>query len=332
MPCLTSRVRLARNLSDFPFGERLTDDMRRRIAGIVSEAFRDRDGWEITDMTTLTPAEKAALAEQHKISREFAASSSPAVLIYNAEKAVSVMVPEEDHIRLQAIRPGLDLRGAYHAVTEAEEMIAGSLEFAFDETYGYLTRCPTNLGTGMRASVMMHLPMHGKSIPALAEQLGRIGLTLRGMSGEGSDADAALCQISNRITLGVSEEEILEKTERAVRRIADAEREKRAAVTGEALAALSDRVMRAMGTVMFADRIPSAEMLGLYSILRLGSGMKLVNLPPEKLDEALFTCMPNTILAENPDAGTTAQRDRIRADKLRRIFGEITRKTSKEIE
>lgn len=332
MPCLTSRVRLARNLPDFPFGERLTDDMRKKLADSVSAVFRDRDGWEILDTSSLSHTEKAALAEQHLISREFAAQSGPAVLIRSRESGVSVMVPEEDHIRLQAIRPGLDLRGAYEAVIEAEEMIAASLDFAFDGQYGYLTRCPTNLGTGMRASVMLHLPMHGKAIPALAEQLSRIGLTVRGMSGEGSGADAALCQISNRITLGISEEEILEKTENAVRRIADAEREKRAAVTGESLSALSDRVMRALGTVMFADRISSSEMLELYSLLRLGSGMKLVNLPSEKLDEALFTCMPNTILSENPDAKTTAQRDRVRAEKLRRIFGAMTRRQGKSVE
>lgn len=326
---LSSRVRLARNIAGYPFGARLTEENTREIIEKVSSVFRGRDGWEIADMTGIGAVEKASLCERHIISREFAERKGPSVLIRNAEKNVYIMVPEEDHIRIQAMTAGLDLTGAYRAVAEAEEMLDGALELAFDGQYGYLTHCPTNLGTGMRASVMLHLPAHGNAIRSLAAQLNQIGLTMRGMSGEGSAADAALCQISNRITLGVTEEEILEKTEKAVRQIIEAEREQRGKITGEALAALSDKVMRACGTVMFADRIDSTEMLALCSVLRLGTAMKLTAIPPEKLDEALFTCMPNTILTENADAKTTAQRDRIRADRMRAVIGTMTRTEAK---
>ena len=329
---LSSRVRIARNLAGYPFGARLTEEMTREIIDKVSSVFRGRDGWEIADMTGVGHVEKASLTERHIISREFAERRGASVLIRNPEKNVYIMVPEEDHIRIQAITAGFDLTGAYDAVTEAEAMLDDTLELAFDENYGYLTHCPTNLGTGMRASVMLHLPAHGKAIRSLAAQLNQIGLTMRGMSGEGSAADAALCQISNRITLGVTEEEILAKTEKAVSRIIDAERELRGKITGDALSDLSDKVMRACGTVMFADRIASAEMLALYSTMRLGSAMKLAAIPQEKLDEALFTCMPNTILTENADAKTTAQRDRIRADRMRTIIGEMTRAACKGIE
>lgn len=318
---VSSRVRLARNLAGYPFGTRLTEEQVKEIIEKVSAVFRDREGWEIADCSGMNGTEKASLVERHIISREFAQRKGPSVLIRNREKDLYIMVPEEDHIRIQAIAPGMDLRTALKNVTETEELLDGAMELAFSEQYGYLTHCPTNLGTGMRASVMLHLPAHGNGIRSLAAQLSQIGLTMRGMTGEGSAADAGLCQISNQITLGVTEEEIVEKLEKAVGKIITAERELRSRISGESLANLSDRVMRGCGTIMFADRIPSSEMLALYSTLRLGSAMKLVNIPAEKLDEALFTCMPNTILAENADAKTTSQRDRIRADKLRGVIG-----------
>lgn len=322
---VSSRVRLARNLTGYPFGARLTEEQIREIIEKVSAVFRGREGWEIAECTDMSGTEKASLAEQHIISREFAQRKSPSVLIRNPEKSVYIMVPEEDHIRIQAIEGGLNLKTALQHVTEAEAMLDEALDLAFSEQYGYLTHCPTNLGTGMRASVMLHLPAHGNTIRSLASQLSQIGMTLRGMSGEGSGADASLCQISNQITLGMTEEEIVEKLEKAVGSIIANERELRGRISGEVLANLSDRVMRSCGTVMFADRIPSSEMLALYSSLRMGSAMKLVDIPVEKLDEALFTCMPNTILALNADAKTTSQRDRIRADKLRDVIGEKNR-------
>jgi len=319
---VSSRVRLARNLAGYPFGARLTKEQAEELIEKVSAVFRGKDGWEIVPCTEMNGTEKAALVEKHIISREFAQRKGPAALIRNPEKSVYIMVPEEDHIRIQGITAGLDLKTALENVTETEAMLDDALELAFSEQYGYLTHCPTNLGTGMRASVMLHLPVHGSAgIRSLASQLSQIGLTMRGMTGEGSGADAALCQISNQITLGVTEDEIISKIEKAVLQIIGNERELRGKISGEALANLSDRVMRACGTVMFADRISSGEMLSLYSVLRLGSAAKLVNIPAEKLDEALFSSMPNTILAENADAKTTAQRDRIRADRLRSVIG-----------
>lgn len=319
---VSSRVRLARNLAGYPFGRRLNDEQAGELIEKVSAVFRNKEGWEIADCTDLNGTAKAALVEKHIISREFAQRKGPSVLIRNPGKSVYIMVPEEDHIRIQGMAAGLDLKKALDSVMEAEAMLDEALELAFSEQYGYLTHCPTNLGTGMRASVMLHLPAHGPAgIRSLASQLSQIGLTMRGMTGEGSGADASLCQISNQITLGVTEEEIIEKIEKAAQQIIGNERELRGKITGEALAKLSDQVMRACGTIMFADRISSGEMLSLYSALRLGSAMKLVNIPAEKLDEALFTTMPNTILAENADAKTTGQRDRIRAEKLRNVIG-----------
>lgn len=322
---VSSRVRLARNLAGYPFGGHLSAEQEKEIIEKVTAVFRDRDGWEIADCSGMNGTEKASLVERHIVSREFAQKKGASVLIRNREKDVYIMVPEEDHIRIQAIVPGLDVKTAFLHAAEAEELLDGALELSFSEQYGYLTHCPTNLGTGMRASVMLHLPAHGNAIRSLAAQLSQIGLTMRGMSGEGSSADAGLCQISNQITLGVSEEEITEKLEKAVERIIAAERELRGKISGDSLEGLSDRVMRACGSIMFADRIPSSELLALYSALRLGSAMKLVNIPVHTLDEALFTCMPNTILTENADAKTTSQRDKIRADKLRGIIGERTR-------
>ena len=150
---VSSRVRLARNLAGYPFGSRLNSEQAAELIEKVSAVFRDRDGWEIADCTDLSGTEKAALVEKHIISRDFALRKGPSVLIRNAEKSVYIMVPEEDHIRIQGMAAGMDLKNALDHVMEAEAMLDESLELAFSEQYGYLTHCPTNLGTGMRASV-----------------------------------------------------------------------------------------------------------------------------------------------------------------------------------
>ena len=319
---VSSRVRLARNLAGFPFVSKLDDTRTDELIGKVKGVFEGKAGWEAVDMTSLKPAEKAALLEKHIISREFAERKEHAVLIRNDEKSVYIMVPEEDHVRIQCILPGLDLKEAADRAFEAEEMLDEACELAFDEKLGYLTHCPTNVGTGMRASVMLHLPAYTAAggIRNLSVQLSKLGMTVRGMNGEGSAPSANLCQISNEATLGLTEEETVAKLNETVGRIAAKEwelREKTDTLTRESNA---DRAMRDIGMLLYASKVNAGEMISLYSDMRLASSLGDIDVPAELLDEMFFTVMPNTLIAENDEARSAAVRDRIRAEKIRAIL------------
>lgn len=324
---VSTRVRLARNLSGFPFGDKLSDERAAELISKVKAVFEGKSGWEIVDFSALDPVMRASLAERHIVSPEFADKTGPSALITNEESGVYIMVNEEDHIRIQALLPGLDLEDALSAALEAEAMIGESLDFAFSDKLGYLTHCPSNLGTGMRASVMLHLPVYTAAggIRYLDHGLSKIGLTLRGMAGEGSRASGNLYQISNQVTLGISEEETISKLSDVVNEIIAKERELRGKLTPASAEALSDRVMRDMGVMMYANRIGSAEMMDIYSDVRLGAAMGIVEVPLERLDEMLMRSMPNTVAAEHMDrlsksTGSASDRDKLRAEVMREIL------------
>lgn len=318
---VSTRIRLARNIAGYPFGDRLNAEKSREIIDKIKAVFEGVDGWSFMDFGELSPTVKSSYAERHIVSPEFASKKGPSALIENNEKSVYIMILEEDHLRLQAICAGFDLRGAYEAVSEAEKMIDSAVELAYSEQLGYLTHCPTNLGTGMRASVMLHLPAYTAAggIRGLSNQLAKIGLTLRGMAGEGSAATAGLYQISNQVTLGISEDETIDKLTDVITQITEKERELRGKLSAETIDNLSDKVMRDMGVMMYANRIGSAEMLSIYSEVRLGAAMNLISLPVERLDEMLMRCMPNTICAEHEGVSTPAERDKTRASVMRTI-------------
>ena len=322
---VSTRVRLARNLSGYPFDGRLTEEQAKEIIGKVWAVFAGKDGWTFTDFASLPAVERASYAERHIVSPDFAKKSGPRALISNEERAVYIMVLEEDHIRVQAIAAGFDLAGTRQAVTEAAALLEEALDIAYSEKLGYLTHCPTNLGTGMRASVMLHLPAYtgAGGIRNLQSQLSKMGLTIRGMTGEGSAASGSLYQISNQITLGVTEDGISAKLEDVITQIIAKERELRGRIRRESLDALSDRVMRGMGVMRYANSIGSAELLSLYSDLRLGTALHLLELPIEKLDEMLMRGMPNTICAEHEGTVSPADRDRVRAAVVREILDRV---------
>ena len=205
----SSRIRFARNISGYRFDKGLSQEDAKELIRRIGEALGD--DFIKTDMDDLPILNAHALFEQHLISREFEAKKSPHALFRDDNKSVSVMALEEDHIRLQCILPGLSLRDAYRFANECDDRLDKALPLAYDETLGYLTHCPTNLGTGMRASVMLFLPALTEAgmIPSLSHQLSKIGLTMRGLYGEGSISQGCLYQVSNQVTLGLSEEEIL---------------------------------------------------------------------------------------------------------------------------
>lgn len=322
---LSSRVRLARNLNGYAFPEKLDDAKANEIIGKIRDIFADKEGWAFVDFAALKPVEKAAMLEKHIISREFAEKKSPAALIQNEEKSVYIMLMEEDHLRIQCITPGMDLQTAMDAVAEAEAWIDEAVELAFSEQLGYITHCPTNLGTGLRASVMLHLPAYTKAggIRTLSMQLSKLGMTIRGMNGEGSAPSAQLYQISNEVTLGISEDETIAKLNEVIGKVAAKEWELREKMDVPQREEAMDRAMRDIGILLYANRLNAGEIISMYSDMRLAASMKLIDIPVELLDEMFFTTMPNTMIAENEEARAAGVRDKLRAEKIRGLLGKI---------
>lgn len=319
---VSTRLRLARNAEGYPFPGRLTEEKATELIEKISHVFRDKEGWECLDFAKLKEADKASLLEKHVISREFAQTKGPAALIQNQEKSVYIMVMEEDHLRISAIVPGMDLSAAMEAATEAEEWIDEAIELAFSEKLGYITHCPTNLGTGLRASVMLHLPAYAKAggMRDLSIQLSKLGMTVRGMNGEGSAPSAHLYQISNEVTLGISEEETIAKLNEVIGKIAAKEWELREKMDSCAKEEIEDKALRHIGMLLYAKKLNAGEMVSVYSDLRLAASMGMIQIPVGLLDEMFFTTMPYTLIAEKDEARVAALRDKLRAEKVRRIL------------
>ncbi len=318
----SSRIRFARNLTGYAFGRRLTDEAAREIVTRVGDALGD--SFIKIDMSDISPLKAQSLVEKHLISRDFAAGSGVRALFCNDNKSVSVMACEEDHIRLQCILPGLALRDAYRFACECDDVLDAALPIAFDDTLGYLTHCPTNLGTGLRASVMLFLPALTEKgmIPSLSHELAKIGLTMRGLYGEGSRAHGCLYQVSNQVTLGPSEEEILHKLEEAVQSIVERERALRKSETGEAAERRADRIHRAEGVARYATLISSEEFFGIFTDLKLGIALgEITSLSHEALHTLLIHTLPATLSLESEDAPKNGmERDRARASFIKKAM------------
>lgn len=319
---ISSRIRLARNINGFGFGKHLTSEQAKEILAQIEGALGAE--FHRTDMETLSPVAARALVEQHFISPEFAAQKTPRALFRNDNKSLYIMGCEEDHIRLQCILPGLALRDAYRFATECDEKLDGALDIAFDEKLGYLTHCPTNLGTGLRASVMLFLPAltDNRMIASLSHQLSKIGLTMRGIYGEGSAAHGCIYQISNQITLGLSEEDILHKLEETVQNIITKERELRSRITGEAALVSEDKIHRAEGILRYATRISSEEFFSLYKELKLGIAKGMITSISEETLNALLVCVMPAMLVQNEQIPpkTAAERDALRATFIKKAL------------
>lgn len=323
---LSSRVRFARNLSGYRFDAHLAEKDAKEIIEKVGVALGD--GFTKVNFDDRSPMAAESLVEQHLVSRDFTAMKGPHALYRNDENSVYVMTPEEDHIRLQCILPGLSLEEAYRRACEYDDKLDAALPIAYDEKLGYLTHCPTNLGTGMRASVMLFLPAlsAGGFIPSLSHQLAKVGLTMRGIYGEGSESYGSLYQVSNQITLGLTEEDILRKLTDFVQNIIDKERKERNAVKGEALAELTDKICRAEGTLRYATRISSSEFFSLYEKLKLGVAMGIVtSVSDETLNALLINVLPATLTLASPDSPKNgAERDSARAAFIKKALGVAT--------
>lgn len=317
---VSTRVRLARNLVDYPFEPRLDQTGAKEIIEKVHSVFATEPGYTFTDFSKVTENEKLSLVEKHLVSPEFARKNTPCAMIENEKKQIYIMICEEDHLRIQCIRGGFDPKEAMEAALTADAAIDAKLQVAFDEKLGYLTHCPTNLGTGLRISVMMFLPALTATgrIKSIQSQLSKIGLTVRGTTGEGSAAKGCLYQFSNCVTQGATEEEILNNLRQAAGTIAKAERETRQQLLENNEDLLRDRIMRALGTMHSAYMMDTEELYRLYADVRMGIAMGICkNITYPQLDTLLIQCMPATLSAKAEESLSAPQRDKLRAEQLR---------------
>lgn len=319
---ISSRIRLARNINGYTFGKRLSAEDAKEILCQVEKTLSE--DYTRTDMDALSSVSARALVEQHLISPDFASLKAPRALFRNDKKSIYLMALEEDHIRLQCILPGLSLQDAYRLAAECDEALNEALDIAFDDKLGYLTHCPTNLGTGLRASVMLFLPAmtERRMIPSLQHQLQKIGLTIRGMYGEGSAAHGCIYQISNQITLGLSVEDILRNLEDAVGSIITKERALRKNVTDEAALLREDRCRRAEGVLHFAKCISSEEFFSLYRDVKLGICEGIItSITHETLNTLFISVMPAMLVQnESPAPKTALARDVLRAEFIKKAL------------
>lgn len=311
---VSTRVRFARNIADYPFASRMDKTSAQEIIEKVRNAFPDYD---YTDFTDLNELSARSYVEKHFVSPNFISAAVPHGLLSKEDRYI--MICEEDHLRLQCILPGLALDQAYREASEACDTAEDKLNIAYDDNLGYLTHCPTNLGTGMRASVMMFLPaltMTG-TIRKIAAQIAKLGLTIRGLYGEGSSESGCLYQISNQVTLGVSEEDTIDKLKEIVSRIIENEKRTEKALDAQEHDKLCDMSCRALGTLRYATLLTSGEFMDLYGKVRLGLNMGYLKDADYELLDRLSVLVQPASLALNSDAKDADSRDRIRAKIVR---------------
>ena len=317
---VSTRIRLARNLDKTPFPNALKDT--KEITAKIKDAVLGSNStlsqnFDFINLDTMSVIEKQALAEEHLISPLMCGGSGKSVLI-SKDKNMSIMLMEEDHIRLQIIKSGNALNEAYSLASKVDDVLEENLTYAFDADFGYLTACPTNTGTGMRASVMLHLPAltMTDNISKIISSAGNLGIEVRGLYGEGTKAYGALYQISNRATLGVSEEQTIERLKNIVNQMTEMEQKARKALTDGSIDALTDKVYRSYGTLKYARSMSSTEAKSLLSDVILGQNTGIL---PKESKTTPLECMVITepaLLCEGKDL-SSAERDKKRAKLIR---------------
>lgn len=284
---LSTRVRLARNLQGHAFGRRVEDEERMRILSAVQDAAKKglllRDGMSV-DIASLPALSRQVLLERHLVSRELLGVSGAgpfagAGLIIGPSQQAGLMVNEEDHMRLQSLMSGLRLQEAHAQVDALDEELGAELPIAYHHEFGYLTSCPTNVGTGLRASVLVHLPglVLTKEIGKVLQGIGQVGLTFRGLYGEGSEVVGNFFQISNQTTLGKPEDDLVDHLQKIVERVIRYEQHARSVLMREAPAVMEDKIWRAYGLLRYARSLSFDEVMNLLSGVRLGVSMKLLS-------------------------------------------------------
>ncbi|MGQ0633816.1 MAG: protein arginine kinase [Planctomycetaceae bacterium] len=320
---MSSRIRLARNIAQFPFLGRADDSVRGEIERLlrkqVSELSLEEKPFYI-DVNQLEGVDRQFLVERQLISRELAESHGSRGVCITQGENISLMVNEEDHLRIQVLRSGFELDACWQEISRIDDLLEERVNFAFNEDLGYLTACPTNVGTGIRVSVLMHLPalVLTKEIQKVFQALQKISLAVRGLYGEGSQAMGDFYQISNQITLGKSEEQLLKNLKDVVPNIISYERKVRQALVKESRQALHDKISRAYGTLKSAQSISSEETMHLLSSVRMGVNLGLIDdLPIPTVNELFIHTQPAHLQKLRKSNLDSADRNVARAAYLR---------------
>jgi protein arginine kinase len=320
---ISSRVRLARNLAKMPFPGWAKKSERIRILEEIKpevEVLPEMSNSFSQQLNELSATEKQVLVERHLISREHAAKGMGSAVVINSAQTLSIMVNEEDHLRMQAITCGFDLPQTFQLIDRIDTMLESQLDFAFDEELGYLTACPTNVGTGMRASAMVHLPglVLSDQINQVVNSVNKIGLAVRGLYGEGTEAMGNLFQVSNQTTLGEKEDQIIDRLNKVIETLIQRENQARTNLLDTRRTMLMDQVGRAYGILNYSYSISSKEALNLLSVLRLGIDLGFF---PEQgrtiINKLLLDTQPAHLQHVSQQKLAADERDHLRADTVR---------------
>jgi protein arginine kinase len=332
---MSSRVRLARNVRGAAFPGWAKKPERVKILEAIRpavESLPEMKGAFSEAMDNLGALDKQILVERHLISREHAAKSSGSGLVLNREESFCVMINEEDHLRMQALRPGLQLRQAWGAIDHLDSELEKKLDYAFDSELGYLTACPTNLGTGIRVSAMLHLPglVLGEQINPIIQSVNKLGLAVRGLYGEGTEALGNVFQVSNQMTLGETETTIVERLEKVLAQIIEHEENARQTLLEKKPKVVFNHIGRAYGILANAHSISSKETMNLLSLMRLGVDMGLFPGAERSLvDELFILTQPAHLQKQFSDKLSAEERDLLRADMVRERLKNVSRPVTK---
>lgn len=325
----STRVRLARNLKQFPFPAKATDPQREAVEQKVRDALLSGNSilskeFRFVPLENASEEEAVSLVERHIVSPEFISDRRGKAVLISDDESISIMVNEEDHLRIQVLREGFSLKEAAETADRIDTLLSETLDFAYDPEFGYLTQCPTNLGTGMRASVMLHLPAltENGAMPRIASNLSKLGLTLRGTYGEGSKSVGGLYQLSNQITLGLSENEAIENLRSITVQLMEEERKARSQMAQDV--AWQDKIDRAAGILKTARVLSSSECMELLSYVRFGISVGILQgVTTEELNGLMVNVQPGTLMAKAGKPLDQNQRDVLRATKIREVCAKI---------
>ncbi|MFC4778066.1 protein arginine kinase [Paenibacillus sp. GCM10023252] len=323
---ISSRVRIARNLRKHPFPMLATNQQSEEVMKQLTEIGRSGKlnsacPFDTIVLSELTELERRVLVEKHLISPNLANESRSGALILSDNESVSIMINEEDHLRIQCLYPGFQIKEAWALASKVDDIFEEAVDYAFDEKRGYLTTCPTNVGTGIRCSVMMHLPslVLTQQINRILSAITQVGLAVRGLYGEGSEAVGNLFQISNQITLGQSENEILENLHSVVRQIIEHEKAARERLMAESRIRIEDRVNRSFGILSHASIMDSKEAAQRLSDVRLGVDLGLLkDVTPRVLNELIVMTQPGFLQQTFNEKMNPELRDIRRAELIRK--------------
>ena len=328
---VSSRVRLARNLSDIPFPGWAKKQDRMRVLEMVLPVLQQlpqmKDGWA-EGLDHLSVLEKHVLVERHLISREHAAKNVGSAVVISRDQSICIMVNEEDHLRMQSLQPGLCMRQVYDVIDDIDSNISDQLPLAFSPKFGFLTACPTNVGTGMRASVMLHLPgmVLSEQVNQIIQAVNKLSYAVRGLYGEGTEASGNLFQVSNQTTLGEKETEIVERFEKVINTIIEHEENARLKLMETRPQTVVDQIGRAYGILTNSYILNSREAMNLLSMLILGVDLGFFpKLSRALLDRLFIDTQPSHLQNRQNQKLTAVERDEHRANIIREALQKVER-------